>query len=500
MRHTTHFVTAAILFVALFPASLHAAEAANSPDLAPLLSRHGLQPRSVTLEIRDASAADTAPALLSWEAKTALNPASTIKVLTTAAALDQLGPSYRFKTVVYTAGSRSGGVLTGDLYVKGYGDPSMVSEQLWRLVMDLRDRGLKEVRGDLVGDDTFLKSTTWRRDFTRGMSSNSANGALSLNYNHIQIWVRPGAAVGSAPTVTIDPPIAGDSAWSIMTVDNRARTVGGNDNVLAIDIDERGPKGLTLTVAGKIGVNAGNIQAYRSMPRPTPYFLAAFRYLFESVGGKITGASRTGALPEGSKLFYEKESEAFLSQVLILLNKYSNNFIAEQLVMGMGAQRFADAPSTGGVYETGIDALKDYLRRTGGDPSAIRSGSGLSHENRISAADLSRVLVRAMRDSRIGPEMVASLSIFGSDGTTKRRPGLGQLGATIRAKTGSIDNVSALAGYILPNADEADSGNFKSRPLAFAILVNQPGVTPEAMKAFQNDAIALALQHWKQGE
>jgi D-alanyl-D-alanine carboxypeptidase/D-alanyl-D-alanine-endopeptidase (penicillin-binding protein 4) len=365
-----------------------------------LLRQYSLKNSNVSILVAPVNSVMAASALVALQEKNALNPASTMKVVTTAAALDLLGPSYRFKTGVYTTATPKNGILPGDLYIKGYGDPSMVSEQLWRLVMDLKDRGIGEIKGNLIGDDSALPTTGWHRQFSTNMSSNSANGPLSLNYNHIQIWVQP-TAVGVAPKISVDPPVG-----SFIKIDNRAIVIAGSTNRLEADFTQRDDGGLLLVVRGQIGSQLAPQQIYRSVPSPTLYYLSAFRGLFESAGGVIRGKLSIGEVPETARLFYEKESEAYLSQILILQNKYSNNFIAEQLVMSMGVAMRGGQTSASTLASTlaskdpldvaalGAKYLNDFAKRIGVNTSGmvIANGSGLSRQNRLSAEQLVQVL------------------------------------------------------------------------------------------------------------
>ncbi len=453
-----------------------------SPEITALLQRYQLQPETVGIDIRRLQASGVASKLLQWNQRRLLNPASTIKIITTAAALHRLGPSYRFKTDFYVDGRLTHGVLKGNLYIKGYGDPSMVSEQLWRAAMDLHDRGLHEIEGDVVGDDSFVERTKMHRDFSRDIASNSSGGALSLNYNHIQVWVHP-TEVGKSTRVAIDPPVD-----EFIRLRNRSRTTAGAAKNLFIQLKEK-KNYLELVIDGELGRLAAGVQAYRPVAYPSRYYLAAFKQLFMQTGGKIGGRLKRARVPATAELFYEKESEAYLSQILILLNKYSNNFIADQLVMTLGGLSSKDrtTESDKGVYQRGMDYLNNFLKQIGIQRrgALIVSGSGLSRQNRLSAQQLTDALLWSIRNPSVQPELVASLSIFGNDGTTKDRPGASQLGALIRAKTGSLDGVLALSGIMVPHKT--------TTPLVFTILINQAGLQKPSMEQFQLDLLKLAM-------
>ncbi|NLF26085.1 MAG: D-alanyl-D-alanine carboxypeptidase/D-alanyl-D-alanine-endopeptidase [Deltaproteobacteria bacterium] len=388
---------------------------------------------------------DSGRQIYGYNAETPLIPASVMKVLTTTVALKELGPDFRFETRVFYDVIRDG--FASNLYVQGGGDPDLTTEKLWLIARAIKQRGVNRI-GRLVLDGSRFTDTISRRGVRAYQSGTSA---LALNFNSFGFEVCPTVPGKNARTV-VDPPEAG------VVLSGRIATVKGNS--LAFQIDEAAlqmPPSYRLS--GSIGAAKGCQVIYRSVPDPQHYFGEVLRQLLKSLGVIVPDKAVFATLPPGAKRLWTHKSKA-LSLILEDLNHYSNNFTAEQIttVLGTSSKGTAD-------HRLGLARMADYLKRSGFDPTEfyVADGSGLSRENRLSARIVTRILFEVHRDKNIQPEFEKSLSVAGRNGTLRKRD-LGALGLRLRGKTGTLDGVSALSGYLF---------DVDKRKLAFAILQNR---------------------------
>jgi D-alanyl-D-alanine carboxypeptidase/D-alanyl-D-alanine-endopeptidase (penicillin-binding protein 4) len=394
------------------------------------------------------------------DADAGLNPASTTKILTAATALKTLGPSYSFTTIVYGATEPDGaGVIDGPLYVKGGGDPTLVVEKLWKLVRDLELAGVTKVDGDLVLDESFFgddhRLVGWdkRRDIERGPSYFPALSALSLNFNTIAIVVRPGAESGKPAIVLPET-----EADGYVTIDNQMTTTrAGTRPRVQMEREVAKDGTVSFLMEGSVPVGDRVRRYYRTVADPTAYFGAAFRAICADRGIEVTGRTRTGVVPDSAEPLVSLSSPP-LTNILMDMNKYSSNFMAEQVLRTVGAE-------TKGVGTTaaGIEVMREYLEGLGLDPKSYQliNGSGLTRDAVIPPSVLTAVLVDMAHDEQVGHEFTTSLSIAGRDGTLRRR--LEDEAGRLRGKTGTLDGVHCLAGYV----ESGDGGRY-----AFAFLAN----------------------------
>jgi len=405
------------------------------------------------------------------------NPASNVKLFTTAAALAMLGPEYRWKTVVYADGPISGGELKGRLYLKGHGDPTLVIEDLWRVISDLWAAGLRKVSGDLAVDDTFFDDVRLGPGFEQKQEDapfRAPNGALSLNYNAVGVRVLPGSGDGAPARVVIDP----QTAYFVVT--NEARTVAAGRTALTVESKES-PEHTEILVKGRIRMgDPGQVQL-RRVSHPDLYAAWAFRELCARRGIKIAGTVVRAAVPQGARALGAHYSQP-LGVAVRDVNKYSNNFMAEQILKTLGAE----TGGRPGTWKKGVDAVAGFLEKLGIARADYKmtNGSGLYDSNRFSPAQLVTLLRVAYKDFRFAADFAGSLSLAGADGTINHRMEGSLAERFVRAKTGTLAGVSCLAGY---------AGAPGHAPLAFAIFMNglpEPG-TPRARAA--QDQIAEAM-------
>ena len=390
-----------------------------------------------------------------------LNPASTMKVITAAAALKNLGPAYRFTTDIFGDPEfelRPDGTLEGNLYVKGHGDPTFVVEKLWKLVRDLRLNGIERIEGDVVFDDTFhtggamLPGWNKKRDIERGPTYFSTLSALSLNMNTAVMIVGPGTEVGAPARVTLETPTMG-----YVEVVNEL-TTGRERSRRSVDIERVVEDGTTkFTLEGSVPQDAKRVRYRRTVGDPTAHFVSAFQKMFEEQGIRVRGGFKRGVTPFDAEMIDHVPSPPLVA-VLMDMNKYSLNFQAEQVLRTLGAEMEGE-----GTTDAGLRVVRRYLNGIGVSDDQFRliNGSGLSRQAGLAPAALTAVLVDMARNRQVGAEFTASLAIGGTDGTLWSR--LRDAPGRLRGKTGTLDGVHCLAGYL-----DADNG----RRYAFAFLTN----------------------------
>jgi serine-type D-Ala-D-Ala carboxypeptidase/endopeptidase (penicillin-binding protein 4) len=378
--------------------------------------------------------------LVSHQAARPLNPASAIKLVTTFAGLDLLGPAYTFKTDVLVAGEIAGGALTGDLVLKGGGDPKLTYERLWQLVHQVRARGLREIRGDVILDRSFFAAAPHdpaKFDGEPRRAYNVAPDALLVNFKAIDFrFVPEGRAVR----------VVGEPDFPNVEIATRVKLVNEPCNNwrrgLKYEIDERGLLA-TATFSGTYPAECGEKTLPLSLFDPDRYAEAAFRWIWSEAGGRLTGRVRAGPAPEGAVLFHRFESEPLASLVRDI-NKFSNNVMARQLFLTLSAEK-SGAP---GEARASARIVRDWLAAKGVPTPGlvIENGAGLSRTERISAESLAS-LMRVAWSSPVMPELVSSLSLFAVDGTFKTKNGAAAGQAHL--KGGTLTGVQAVAGYVL---------------------------------------------------
>jgi len=404
----------------------------------------------------------TGKVLYEKHADTKLIPASVSKIFTSYAALKKLKPGFTFKTSIFHTGIVSGGRLSGDLYVKGEGDPSLVSERMWMMVNDFARKGIKRVMGKIIIDSSYFDSENnpeSRPKYLRDQAYNAPVGAFSFNFNTTTIFVNPAESPGQAPKVYTDP------ENSYIDVVNQAKTgPATSSNTVQVSRTDyvKGDIGDTVLLRGSIPVGAKEMRFYRNIANPALYAGHMFKTFLEQRNILVDGAIEEGRVPANAQSLIEFESVP-LWQIVWGLNKFSNNFVADQIMKKIGAQMWG-AP---GTLQKGLATVQDALEDLGisKDSYQIADGSGLTRETRVTARQIAKVLVAANQDFAVSPEFIASLGISGEDGTLRSRLPTSAGDSLIRAKTGSLDGVSSLAGYVPSRNGEL---------LAFAIVLNDP--------------------------
>ncbi|WP_442857476.1 D-alanyl-D-alanine carboxypeptidase/D-alanyl-D-alanine endopeptidase [Acidovorax sp. T1] len=394
-------------------------------------------------------------ARLAHQAQVAMNPASVMKLVTTYAALDLLGPAYTWNTPVYVDGQVQGGSLKGNVYIQGQGDPKLVMERLWLLLRRLQGQGIHTIVGDIVLDRSAFdvpEHDAARFDGEPLRPYNAAPDALLLNYNAVVMTFVPDAAAGLA-RIQYDPPLAGVQRQA--TVPLAAPSAECGDWRAAVRAELSDPA--RAAFQGVYPARCGERVWAAAFPDPKGFAARAVEGLWRELGGKLTGTVRDGAVPARLQPAFSATSPA-LAEVVRDVNKYSNNVMAQQLFLTLALRQNGVA-----TFDGARAALRQWWQARLGDaePPAPDNGAGLSREARISAQALARMLQRAWQ-SPVMPELVASLPIAGVDGTLRRsqsRAGAAHL------KTGSLRDVMAVAGYV-----HAASG----RRYVLVAIVNHP--------------------------
>ncbi len=378
---------------------------------------------------------------LAWQIDQAANPASLMKLLTTFAGLEMLGPAWSWSTPVWLQGTLRDGVLDGNVVIKGSGDPKLVIERMWLLLRRVQQFGVREIRGDIVLDRSDFKVPELSPfDFDgEGLRPyNVRADALMLNYKAVVFTFTPDPTRGVV-AIAAEPPLAG------VRVDASAPLVSGScdDWRSALRADFADP--LRLRFAGGYAAACGEKVWSLAYADAKSYNERAIAGLWHEMGGRLSGSVRDGSAPATAPIF--ALASPTLAEVVRDTNKYSNNVMAQQLFLTLAlTQRGSGTP------EAARELLRQWAtERFGAAASAglvIDNGSGLSREGRVSARLLTRLLLAAWA-SPVMPELMSSLPVSGIDGTLKKsRATL----ARAHLKTGSLRDVAGIAGYVLANS------------------------------------------------
>ena len=429
------------LFVLLALASMPAVEAAG--DRLPLPVEAALNVRNVPQDTLSVFVQDleTGEIVLRWLDDVPRNPGSTIKLLTSLAALDILGPTYEWQTNVYALGEVSDGRLQGDLLLEGRGDPFLVTERVWQLLRRVRQAGIRDIEGSLLLDDSFFEvadhdPAAFDRRPLRAY--NVAPNALMMNFKVIRFWFEPERETGRV-RVWLHPAIGN------LEIDNRLRLVSGPCRGYQRGITILANK--TMDRVSLSGRFPDGCKAYR-MDR-TALSHDAFAYglvssLWLESGGRIAGGWKNAEAPADMEPILTFASLP-LADVITRVNKHSNNVMARHLLYTLSAEVLGEPGTEAG----GRKVIGDWLDANGLELSALAldNGAGLSREARMAARDFGALLRFAWQQPTM-PEFVASMSLSGLDGTLSRRFNGSPITGNAHLKTGSLDHVNAIAGYL----------------------------------------------------
>jgi D-alanyl-D-alanine carboxypeptidase/D-alanyl-D-alanine-endopeptidase (penicillin-binding protein 4) len=375
---------------------------------------------------------------LSHQAQASVNPASLMKLATTTAAFDLLGPSFVWRTPVYVDGAIRDGVLQGNVYLRGSGDPRLNVERLWLMLRRLQGLGIQKIQGDIVLDRSAFDIPA--RDVASFDGEplrpyNAVPDALLINFKSLLIHWLPDRQANVA-RVHIEPPLAGVSFPSTVPLSN----TDCSDYRTAVRADWSDPT--RIRFAGQYPASCGEKIWPIAYSAPTQFASRAVHGMWLQLGGQLSGQVRDGQVPSHLQAVFQHES-ASLAEIIRDINKYSNNVMAQHLFLSLSQQQRGV-----GSFEASREVMQRWWRERlggglGGDLPVFDNGSGLSRDERISAQSLARLLQFAWQSGFMS-ELMSSLPVTGLDGTLKRS----KAQAIAHLKTGSLRDVAGIAGYV----------------------------------------------------
>jgi D-alanyl-D-alanine carboxypeptidase/D-alanyl-D-alanine-endopeptidase (penicillin-binding protein 4) len=383
-------------------------------------------------------------------------PASLTKIVTGAAVLNAFPLNKKFETKLLAKAPIVQGALKGDLCLKGGGDPSFVSEKMWYLVNEVKRTGLTNIEGDISVDATRFDEELFdsgRESVRVDRAFDAPISAASFNWNSTNIFIRPGAAVGASARVFLDP------ENEYLELENKTKTVAKSgiktleaSRVKAGDHDK-------IIVSGSISDNAPEAVIYKSISNPNLWIGMHLKEFLKQRGITLKGKVKVAACENGANAIAISPSKN-LNEILSDMLKFSNNFVAEMLAKNLAAENSASPAK----MKDGIEEIKKYMDIVGfaRKDYTLENVSGLTRDNRFTAKQLALVLNTIKNDFLIFPEFLSGLPIAGVDGTLKNRMKKGEQ-TLVRAKTGYLDGVVGLAGYI---------GRKNDSPLIFVFMYN----------------------------
>jgi D-alanyl-D-alanine carboxypeptidase/D-alanyl-D-alanine-endopeptidase (penicillin-binding protein 4) len=383
-----------------------------------------------------------------------LNPASTMKLVTTFAALEKLGPAYRWRTEAYLDGE--------NLVLRGSGDPKLNYESFWILLRNLRGRGLRDIRGDIVLDRSFFAPAQYAPfDSDTYRPYNVTPDALLVNFRSLRFTFIPEDDKGVR--IYAEPALPGLAIVNSLRLSDGACPDGGRAfrELLRAAFEPRPPR---ASFTGAYPASCGERDMNVALYEPADYLAGLVHDLWTELGGTWSGELREGSASPAARLLYTHESEP-LSDVVRDINKFSNNVMARQLFLTLGAE--LEGPPA--QAEKSAHAIREWLaeKKLAMPELVLENGSGLSRLERISAAHMNALLQAAWR-SPVMPELVASLPVVGSDGTMKKRLKDEPVAGHAHIKTGMLSDARAMAGYVLDR---------RGRRHTVVMIVNHPRAT-----------------------
>jgi len=385
------------------------------------------------------------------------HPASNLKLVTTAAAINLLDKNFEFTTKFYTDGKADNGNLKGNLYIKGSGDPLLETSDLDSITSHLKMNGITAIKGDIIGDISYFDSIYWGQGWMWDDEPSTDEpfiSPLSVNKNSVKVIVRPGQMLSDPPIVIIEPQL------SSVKVINYAVTTSDTSIEALLVSRIRGEN--KIIVQGRISPGSEPKEFSVSLRKPELIFLELLRDRINLQDIRTEGNMRLGTI-RGDKLIYEATHS--LDSVIHSANKLSDNLAAENLLKTLSAELTGQP----GVSADGIQFTKHFLASIGIDTSKVMmaDGSGVSWYNEMTPDGIVTVLIKLYNSKTIFPRFYESLAIAGIDGTMKNRMKNTRATGNVRAKTGSLRGVSGLSGY---------GTSMDNHMFAFSILCNHfPG-------------------------
>lgn len=402
-----------------------------------LLKKYKINEKNLSVYVKDINADHP---LIKLNTKVLRNPASTMKLLTTYAALKILKPNYTWKTEAWTRGKLESGVLQGDLIIKGYGDPFLVHQNYWKFIQGIRDKGLYKITGKIIIDNSYFdipKTDSGQFDNRPYRTYNAIPSALMYNFQASRFFFRT-----DVPKKRVDViPYPWLPEFSYV---NKVKYVNGRCK-RAHYFPKFSKTTKALTITGNYSQKCGSQYIMRVLSEPAQHAFNGFRDFWQSLGGKMAGEMSIGSVQKGDTKFHTYHSDSLGNQIRTI-NKWSNNVMTRQLLLTLGAKKFGKP----GTLEKGRHAILETLANNDIDNKGIiiDNGSGLSRTARITAGQHAQLLERAWRDEFM-PEFMSSLSLSGLDGTLVNRFRNDDMRGRSHMKTGTLRNSKAIAGYML---------------------------------------------------
>ncbi len=482
-----------------------------------LLKKYKISADNLSIYVRDLNADKP---LLEHNVEVMRNPASTMKLLTTYAGLKGLGPNYSWRTEAWLRGELDDkGVLDGDLILKGYGDPFMVYENFWKFIKTLRIKGLKEITGNLIIDNSYFELPEHDAAAFDGKPFrvyNAPSSPLMFNFQATRFLLRPKLSelektkrgkVKSEKKVTkkIKRKLLGTveivpyPEFSKLKVDNQLKLISGKCRRSHLRPEFSKTEDGVLVIKGNYAKRCGQRFILRAVSPPEQHAYNAFREFWSDLQGSFKGELKLGRVKAGDKRFHTYSSKT-LSEQIRLINKWSNNVMTQQVLLTLGAKKFG-VPAT---LKKGTKAVIEILAENGIDTGysvsfindneknvtkdnhkiVLENGSGLSRNAKINAKQMASLLETAYRDPLM-PEFMSSLALPGIDGTLVNRFRKGDLRGRSHLKTGTLNFVSSIAGYML---------NRKGKRLVIVIQHNGKRTGGGRAKKIQNALLSWSFE------
>jgi len=395
-----------------------------------ILKKNKIPIKNISVYVRDLNATEP---MLEINADKLRTPASTMKLLTTYAALKELGPNYSWRTEVWLRGELKQGILDGDLVLKGFGDPFLVYENFWKLIKTLQDKGLKHINGDIIIDESYFDLPAYNPAAFDGKAFrvyNAPSSALMFNFQATRFLFKPNIIteknseknkkkkknkkkVKIKGSVDILPLPRIDN----FSFKNEVKLVSGKCRKSHFRPKFRKNSAGELVIKGKYASSCKQNFILRAVTKPYIHVFNAFRDFWTDLQGSLKGSVKLGKVSAGDEIFHVYSSPT-LGEQMRLINKWSNNVMTKQLLLTLGARKYS-APAT---WEKGRTAVLDVLDENSINNQGIslENGSGLSRTAKISARQMGNLLETAFRDPFM-PEFMASMSLSGVDGTLVNR-------------------------------------------------------------------------------
>ena len=462
------------VILVLFTPVPAAAGAELPPELAAAIKDADFSSDGIGLFIQSV---DNEKPLVALHADLFLNPASVIKLVTTAAALDMLGQGYRWSTEVMYTGNIEGHTLNGDLYIRGNGDPYLTPERFWRLLNRIYIAGIHRITGDVLIDNSYFEpgkvdyAAFDQQPFrTYNVGPNAVLVGFQATEFHLDI-----DTTGTDPAVKITP----FPQSPRLRIINQVKLVNGSCNAWKkrLSLETRNNAGmLEVVFSGNYALACKQRTLYRRVSEAQDHYQHFFLPLWNQIGGSVDGKITQGIVPADAKRLLE-ESSISLAEAVRLVNKYSNNVMTRQILLSMGAQEFGPP----GTTDKGIAAVNAWLVEHKLDHPDLQldNGSGLSRHARISAGLLGEILLHVYKQPYM-PEFIAALPVSGYDGTMAHRFNDTPLVGHAHIKTGLLDFVQSMAGYVTTAT---------GKRYVVVLLHNDPRAHTRSAEKLQNQVI-----------